>query len=346
MPARSSFSYGPCQLRKAALRKKSFKVAVLSKDSPAHNQILEGYLKQHRSKTSIEPVVTLIPAGLSLNEACEAARRIVNGKPDVIVPIGALCSQAVRYVLKKEGIDILLIHAAVERPEFLDLVPTFQDQFRATGITGGYPIYAASMHILSLLRSRIKHLLITYSVAAYGGSLTNAAALAPHYFGTKDIKVTVVPFFKDEMPMQRILPFLDEIDTVMCFEGCETQRYARALATECNRRGIFAFGGDIELIREGAACGFILDYGAIGQEVAKYVYRALWLETPLKDLPLISLGANARRIVINKKTVADQGLTFDEDVMHLITKGSVHGDIFLGDAGMLLGEELPEPEEF
>ncbi len=346
MPARTAFSFGPKQLRKAILRSKSVNIAVLMKDLPEHESILDGCLDELSLRTSVKPSITRIPGNFKWCEVHAIALEIVKKRPGSIVTIGVLCSQLMRQVLKEEGVDIPLFHGGVERPEFFGLLPSLTEQFRATGVTGGQPIYTATMHVLSVLRPQMKHLLIPYSVLAAGGMLTNAVAVAKRYCENRNIKITVAPFFRGEMPMERIASCFDGVDTVMCFEGCETHLYKEALIAECKKRGVVVYGGSPDLLKQGAALGHVLDYSSIGKALARYIYKALWLGMPLSSLPFLSLGANARRIVINEEVVKELGVTFDEDVMHLIQRGTVYGNIFLGDAGMLLGEEMPEKEEY
>ncbi|MDQ5890496.1 MAG: transporter substrate-binding protein [Candidatus Dependentiae bacterium] len=342
--ARTLFGRSEKKLNEAALRVKSFNIAVLSKDKPLHNRLLAGIIDELATKTIISPLVTLVPGELAWNETYEAARILVKKKPDAIVTVGALCSQAMRYVLNEEKLDIPLFFGGVDRPDFLGLVPSLASAYRSTGINDGQPLHIASAHILSFIKPSMRHVLIPYSVSFDDGGLTNAAALAKRYFESKNIKATVIPLCPDEMAIDRLAPFLGMVDTVMCFEGCSTQTYQDELITRCNNLGVTIFAGDISMVQAGAAIGFVLDHGLIGRALATYIYKALWLNVPLTSLPIRSLGCSARRLAINEASAGAQGIVFDEVLLHMLKNGRVYGKVSLGDAGVVTGLDIPKKE--
>ncbi len=343
--SREFFAAGPKQISEKELRSKNFDIAVLSKDLPFHRRLTKGFCDEIGRRTISVPRVSLAPAGMAWNEAYETMKRIALSNPDAIVTVGALCSQVARYVLNELKLDIPQFFGGVDRPDFLGLVSTPENHHRTTGVSAGQPLYMAHFNVLSLLRPMMKHLLITYCVGGDSGGLANAAALGQQYYVGRNVKVTIVPFYPDESPIERIRPFLKTVDTLTCFEGCNIQSYKDSLVKECKRRGIVIFASTIEMIAAGAPLGYVADSELTGKALAGMAFNALWLDIPFTALPITYLGSNARRVAINNAATAELGLTFDEALLCLCKSSSVYGDVLLGEAGILRGELVPEQSE-
>ncbi len=342
---REFYAAGAKQMRQAELRQKSFDIVVFAQESPVESSYLDGFLSELATKTSAKPRIDLIAHNISWMKAYAAATAIVDTSPQAITTIGLLCSQMMRQVLDERKLDIPLFFLDVERPDLFGLQASVQHVHGSTGVSNGQPMALASARMLLFVRPDVRHVVLPFSLTAHGGNLVNAAALIKRFFEDKGVKVSLVPFRATESPVPRTMLFLEAASVVMCFEGCDILDYKEMLLGECKSRNVMVFGGDIEMIKAGAAAGFVLDHRIAGKALAIRLFKHLWHGVPMFLLPNSMLGSNARCLAINQTVATQYGIRFDGPLYKILKNGVIFGTASFDETGIVEGFDIPEREE-
>lgn len=302
-------------------------ISILTKTGPFHLSVLEGL------KSSLKGIKRFchcrtykIGSGDSWQEAEESMEHIIESKTDLVISIGALCSQIARSAIKKNNLDTPLLFGGVTMPEVLDLKPTSDNPHQTSGVSLGFAAYLTAAEILQLLKPNLKKVLLPYSPLAEAGTLSNAAMLLKQYFARHGVDVVAAPIKDLSTGMKTIEENLDAADTIMTLEGCLINAYDEKIIELCDEKAITFFaGGDISSVEKGAAVGFVPNPKLIGKPLYEYVSAVVDGGKQPLDLPIKFLKNSGRQVVLNPKAAEKQGLFVPQDLQYFFRFGSVIG---------------------
>ncbi|MDQ5890216.1 MAG: putative tryptophan/tyrosine transport system substrate-binding protein [Candidatus Dependentiae bacterium] len=288
-------------------------ILVLTKDSPFFNHVSEGIreaqIKDPRCLVSF--MYTIGADKLAIQETVEDA---FNYKPDLIISVGVTLSQLCVNAARKRNLQTPIVFAGPGEPLQQGLVSTLGR--RPEPITGVAltPIhYEDSAKILLTYKPSAKKILLPYFPTASGGLIGTAAPAVADYLRKHGRVVTELPLYAlSEIPV-KCKGFMNQVDTVMCLEGCYTSDAITNLIKLCDQYHVTLFAGDIQAVTDGAALGYGIFAHTIGSAALNIAYDILLNNKCPGDISVLFIH-DLRKIMFNADAATRQGLAITPEL--------------------------------
>ena len=189
-----------------------------------------------------------------------------------------------------------------------------------TGIVGEYD-WEKRIDLVTFLRPDLSSFILPYTPPFDGNyAEINAAVNA---LKKRNLFVRTVPIELNSDITQKVLPFLHEADVLLLMRDATVLCAKDQLIKHCNQEGVTIFTGEIESIKSGAASGLCIDERDMGVYPAHQTIDILAIGKPIADLPIMNIGDNGTRFVINKQALKSQNITLNNDHLFLIENGII-----------------------
>ncbi len=245
------------------------RIAVLTKDSPFFNQVCNGIEASAADyfKNGCE-IRYFYVKGMDKIIYQTMAEEAFMSKPDLIVPVGVTFSQACVSISRRRRAAVPVIFAGPGEPVEQGLVSSLGVRPEAvTGVSLAPVDYLEPARLLLAAKPTAKNILIPYFHTASAGILEAVSNKLKDYFNEHGVFAIPLPLRDISEAKERIIPFMDRVDTVMCLAGDAIADVNDVLVKLCSQYGVTLFAKDVECVRGGAALGYGVEASLIGKKV-------------------------------------------------------------------------------
>lgn len=308
-------------------KEEPYNIAILTKTGPFHLSVLNGLKGLLKGLRRFSHCRTYkIGLGDRWQDAESAMEHIVETEANLIITIGALCSQIARDTIKRNNLNIMQLFGGVTMPAMLGLEPTAKNPHQTSGVSLGFAAYLTAAEVLRKLKPDVKKILLPYSPLVEAGALSNAAMLLKQYFAHHEVEVLAIPLKSLEDGIAVIRDKISGVDTLMTLEGCLINAYDAEIIELCNERTVTFFaGGDISSVEKGAAAGFVPNPSLISKPLFEYVSAVVDHGKKPINLPIKFMKNSGRQVVLNVPAAQKQGATIPDDIRYFFEFGAVVG---------------------
>lgn len=324
-------------------------VVVVSKaDAPYHSKVVEGLYKKLREMREgyFDCYKYLLPRNVDWHTAHEVIDQIVHQEPDLVVTIGALCTQVASDSIKANKKKIPLLFGGVTLPYEMGILDRNNKTIGVSGVSLGFPSHIISAAVPLLIKPELKTLLLIYDPSAESRTLVNAALLIRQYLDNKGVRVSLLPLDACSHGVLDIIRNeLKTVESAMTLSGCPFSDMAVDLIRLCEESDVLFFASDLSTVRKGAIAGFAADPHLVGEKLAEYVISVVVDKKSPETLSVKFLGNDGRRLAINRDVLKRKKITLCPATEYLINHGEVIGECSISDEHIVEFESYEEHNE-
>jgi putative ABC transport system substrate-binding protein len=189
-----------------------------------------------------------------------------------------------------------------------------------TGTVGGYD-WKTRLKLLLLLRPDISHVIVPYTPPFDGDHIEMEKIEATlHEYG---ITVKSIPLEHNSDVPQKIAPFLHEAGALLALRDAVVLVAREQIIKKCNQHSVTIFAADMESVETGAAAALCITEAEMGIYPARQTIDILINKKSPGNVPLIDVGDNGSRFIINEKGLKRQGGEIDKNLLFLIKKANI-----------------------
>ncbi len=237
------------------------------------------------------------------------AEEIVSGNYDLILTIGAGCSQIISELLAKKKLCTQHIFCGVDGPEFAQGLQALNAS--STGVYLSYD-YRKEMELLNKLKPNVKNILLVYD-PTHGTGMERSRQEIENIAKGFGATLHSVEVYQANEIQQKVSALLPKMDVVLVLTDNTVVAGIDALITLCNRYGVTLLASDLASGQKGAALAYGVTEYESGSEAAKKMEQMLkWGMSP-HEIPVSAV--THFRIQINRKTMEAQGLHIDDQTI-------------------------------
>lgn len=306
------------------------KIAVLLSDSIYyHRKALEGLraglIANRRVFDSVE-VAYYYARTLDQLIAQQVVKKVIEEKPDVIVPVGASLSRVVVQALKKSNLRTPVVFIGVSRALELELVPSLRPNLGdVTGVGTLGEDSLTPFKILHCLRPDMKRLLLPYCSLMSGQTSERIAEAVKNFFARRGVEVRLMPIDDVADTLDKVHQVIQDFDALAYLEGDRASDSYVGFVKLCNQYGKTLLPLELEALEEGAALAYGVRPAIAGKAVVDYLEKILLDDVSSGSLPVKFLK-NTRRLFINPKFMKQQGLNLNPDFIELLENVVLYED--------------------
>ncbi|MBA3751845.1 ABC transporter substrate-binding protein [Candidatus Dependentiae bacterium] len=247
------------------------------------------------------------------------AEEILQQNYDLIVTIGAHCSQTVHELGKKQGLHKPQVFVAVDDPISIGITNSLE--LSGTNVTGVLATHAYKEQIEALLdlKPDVKRILLVYN-PAHGTGLEKDKKQIEDILSKKGISLHTVEVAHHNEIAQKATGFLENTDVVLVLMDNTVVAGLDSLIALCNRYGVLLYASDLSSGDKGAALSFgarNYDFGRLAAQLTVEI-----LEHKKEPASLALKRVLTQHIKVNVKAMEKQGLRLtDEQLTQIIKKG-------------------------
>lgn len=316
------------QLGKADVEKRIYKVAVITKNAPYHENVTSGFLSALQNNQSFTCHVDKYFVEAENKLMCAAIiEEVIGTKPDVLFTIGAMNTLVAKSVTEKRLRKIPVVYAGAADPVGLGLVESLESSGNnVTGVNVVPPNDLEAAQLLRFIKKSLKRVLIPYYESSSGGAIAKQVNLIQSYFAKFKIKTTLLPIYKKSEIIEKVKNLITGHDTLMYMAGCSVGDFFEGLAKLCDQYGVTLFAGDpVVVAKDRAALGFGPYAELTGKKAFDYVRKILVDGARPTDLPIYFIEKGCK-FSLNLDTAARQGLEVPEEIVLCMARGAVFRD--------------------
>lgn len=245
------------------------------------------------------------------------ADELVQQKYDLILTIGAQCSQAVYQAAQKNGSTTPEVFAVVDDPLSLGIVKSLDHS--GTNVTGvlATRLYAQQIDALLHLKPTVKRILLVYN-PAQGSGLQKDRTQIEKLLLERGLSLQTVEVAHHNEIAQKVPGFLSATDVVLVLMDNTVVSGIDTLVTLCNRYGVLLFASDLSSGDKGAALSFGAEDSEYGSIAADLALQIIVHKKEPSSIPLAHVLK--QRIKINRNALAKQGLSLTDTQLNTIKK--------------------------
>ena len=185
-------------------------------------------------------------------------------KHDVLIPIGALCSQMAKAVSIKRNDFTPIVFCGVKDPVSNNLMESEESSGNhITGVTGVGRDYKHQIDILLTLKPSIKNVLVVYCPSTTG-ILEQDKNLIASLLEKHGVSTHTVEIFNTNEIIQKVASSMPGMDALITLRDPMTMGAAETLTKLCNKYKVTFFTCHLDAVNEGAALAYGMpeyDYG-------------------------------------------------------------------------------------
>lgn len=303
----------------------TYRIAIFEPAShPAMDEIAQGFTDTITKNSSADYTFKRYNANGNQTLLRALAEEIVQQNYDLVMTIGADPSKTMHELTTKKKLSTPIVFDAVSDPIGLGIIASQSSS--GNNITGVEEVhdYTDQLNRLLAVKPNTKNILLVYDPVIKAGIHETWAQEVTKIAATMGIAIHYAKVFHTNEISTKVQPLLSNIDVMMIFTDHTTVSGVDSLITLCNRYGITLYASDLNSGDKGAALAYgILQYD-LGVDAAELALIILEQHKKPNEVPIIS--PKTKRLKINTKTMAKQGLTLSDEQRENIKKS---GGIFV-----------------
>jgi ABC-type uncharacterized transport system substrate-binding protein len=248
------------------------------------------------------------------------AEEMVISNPDLIYPIGALCSQMAKEITEKRKKLIPTVFGAVKGPAEIGLVASeASSENHLTGVTGVGISFEERLKVMLLVKPDIKKVLIAYCPAIH--FVEKDKQEIEKILCDKGVQVIAVQVYQMNEVAQKITSFLqesDKPDVVITLHDNIVSASYDLLVKLCNSAHVALFCSHLEGVEKGCAFGIGSFEDSYGIASARLVRQILEEGKHPSQIPTTRLFEGLSKLMVNTKTMKEQNLTVDPNLLFIM----------------------------
>lgn len=306
------------------------RVAVLTKTLDYHTQVLQGFLEEQKvlQKEDVVEINVIFVEQFDFEKIAAKVNEVIAYKPDIVVPIGVLCTQAIVHAFRERNIDIPVHFCGVTNYQDIGLHELSSEGNLITGVSLGHVPYLTAVRALLWAKPITKSVLVPYSPLNEGGLLTTAAYSIQTFLQSRGVSAILLALKQGEDVVSAVRSKIGSVDVLMGLEGCELDFHCKELASLCDQYGVTYFAYSLEAVRKGAALGVVSLPRLVGVVSFRRVLQMLIGGIRPEHKRIILLKNEGRRMAYNPKAFARQGLTMLAAKLYMLDNTEVGGNFY------------------
>jgi putative ABC transport system substrate-binding protein len=278
---------------------------------PALEEVEQGF-KETIQKCSSKPYVfTTFNANGNRTLLRAQAEEMVSGSYDLIFTMGAHCSQTVAELLRKKGITIPHVFAAVDSAGFAHSLTALNPS--STGVYVELD-YTKEMDMVHALKPNIKNMLLVYD-PTHGTGLEKYKKEIEQYIQKFGIMLHSVEIYHSNEIQQKVAASLPTMDVVLVLVDNTVVAGIDALIALCNQYGVALLASDLGSGKKGAALAYGITEYESGSGAAGKACEVLEHGKKPQEIPVTAI--TKFRVAVNRATMQAQHLDVDEETLEL-----------------------------
>jgi putative ABC transport system substrate-binding protein len=276
---------------------------------PALEEVEQGFKETVEKCGSKTYVFTTFNANGNRSLLRAQAEEMVSGSYDLVFTMGALCSQTVAELLRKKGIKMPHVFAAVDGAEFAHSLTALNQS--STGVYVQLD-YTKEMDMMHALKPDIKNMLLVYD-PTHGTGLEKYKKEIERYIQKFGITLHSVEIYQSNEIQQKVAASLPTMDVVLVLVDNTVVAGIDALIALCNRYGVTLLASDLASGKKGAALAYGITEYESGSGAAQKVCEILEHGKNPQELPISAI--TKFRVAVNRATMQAQHLNVDEKTL-------------------------------
>lgn len=307
----------PAQPHTSDSSAKTYSIAILSPISvPALETIERGLKTTLGASKKAQYTFTTFNANGDRTLLNSYAQKITQQSFDAVVTLGSGATQIMYEVSSKRKSTTPVIFTAVEQPEKMGIIESKESS--GNHLTGIEEVVAPALQIraLTTMRPDVKTLAIVYNPSAHGlQALKVEYVHACHEAG---IGVKFIEIFATNELSQKVPAGINGCDALLIMKDVIVASGIDLLVKLCNRHHVTLIASDLDSGDKGAAIGFGSFEYSFGSLAARQVREVLEEGKAPRSIPIQPNDGFC--IVLNKKTMHDQGITLNPREQFILEK--------------------------
>lgn len=248
--------------------------------------------------------------------AVQIAQKFIGQKPDIIITIGTLATQAAVKV--SQGLNIPIVFISVTDPVDAKIIPSLKAPIPL--ITGGsdhtpiHPQFALFQKIIPGL----KRIGIIYNPGEINSVKLNEDAIKVGK--ERGISIILSPASRTYDVKTAALQLVGKVDAIYINNDNTALAAFESIIQVGNDNQLPVFVSDIDMVKQGAAAAFGPNQYQLGQEVGELIIRQLRHKLngqPFEALPVIF--PTQANIVVNVEAAKSQGIAIPKEILDQAT---------------------------
>jgi len=269
---------------------KKCRVAILMlRESPLHKSMVNYMLNffDQGPQNTYDPCIIMLADGYEAEMKIRIQRLVLEGV-DVLLPIGQVCTLAVKHALEGVG-GWPTVFIGVVNPIQHQLVNSIE--YPGTYMTGVFRDSMPMQKIVSnyiLLKPFVRSILIPYVPTLSAGLLTSQAIELKKQLAVNGIQVFPVSIQETrESLFEALETYRSRVQSVLFLEGCYSNVLEAPVAYYCWKNSLLFCGSGINALNNGAACAFSGEMRNCAV-TAYQMLRAFWEQNiPVSTIPVV-----------------------------------------------------------
>ncbi len=311
-------------ISKKSSQKKKFTIGIsLPIDAPFTHATKNSFIDTLRNSDDTKYEFVVYNADNDQNKMVDQTEQIVKQNVDLLFSIDAACSLLAKEVVATSNKHIPIVFGGVKEPATIGLIKSEQASGNnLTGVTGISLPFEERIKTLLHFRPSTKKVLIPYCPNTY--FVRKDQQKLETLFNAQKIEVAGLCINHPSELRQKISSFLkkhENPDVIMTLRDNITSTKAETLTQLCNKHGLTFFTWHLDNINTGAALGIVSNDYNFGIQSALLAQRILEKNQQPSEIPVTCLMNNFEYLVINSKTMRQQGITVNPSFfknMHVI----------------------------
>lgn len=308
----------------APLHQKQYRVAVLSFDGISfHEKVLDGFEREVQ-KQELPAQITKFLASDKVTLTA-MANEIIEGDYNLIVSIGALCTQVAKAVTEKRKRPMPVVFAGVVSPVKIGIV---DDMHRPggnlTGITIANDLKRLIPHLVLQIKPDIKKVLIPWCVGDNGGVVEQDVAAMRKDFEMMGISVQEVVANGSSDVIEKLRAFISLADTILIPVGSFVSQVTEGLVKISEKYEVTVVATELDALEKGPAIAWGLRCQTVGESCVPIVKDILVNGMNPASMPIIMMK-EGHHIAVNPDAAKAQGLSLSPAQLFCLKNGMVFG---------------------
>ncbi len=306
------------------------RAAVLTKRLDYHTQVLQGFLEEQKvlQKEDVVEINVIFVEQFDFEKIAVKVNEIIAYKPDIVVPIGVLCTQAIVHAFRERNIDIPVHFCGVTNYQDIGLHELSSEGNLITGVSLGYAPYLTAVRALLWAKPTAKSVLVPYNPLSEGGLLTTAAYSIQTFLRSRGVSAVLLALKQGENVVSVVRSKIGSVDVLMGLEGSELDSYSEELISLCEDHTVTYFSCSLKAVQKGAALGMVSLPRLVGVVSFRRVLQMLTGGIRPEHKRIILLKNEGRRMAYNLKAFARQGLTMPAAKLYMLENSEVDGNFY------------------
>jgi len=229
------------------------------------------------------------------------AEEIIAGNYDLVVTLGATCSETIVGLIKKKGVSLPHVFCAVDSKAF---AKTLCSSGCSTGVYVELD-YIKEMDLLHKIKPEATTVLLVYD-PTHGTGLEKYKHELASYLKRYSMTLNAVEIYHPNEIQYKVSALLPKNDVVLVLVDNTVVAGIDALISLCNRYGITLMASDLASGKKGAALAYGIEEYESGKEAAIQSLEILSQGKSPKDIAICAV--NRFTLAVNAKTAPSQSI--------------------------------------